>query len=82
MSTQRLRLLARASTGRTSESDLENPLQHDSRALKLPVEKFLRMENRFNQLLKNDTEESRNVIAAAQHDVDARWKMYSYPAEK
>ncbi len=38
------------------------------------------MENRFNQLLKNDTEESRNVIAAAQHDVDARWKMYSYLA--
>ncbi|HEX7679276.1 MAG TPA: pyruvate:ferredoxin (flavodoxin) oxidoreductase, partial [Thermoanaerobaculia bacterium] len=58
----------------------ENPLQLDSRALKLPVEKFLRMENRFNQLLKNDTEESRNVIAAAQHDVDARWKMYSYLA--
>jgi pyruvate-ferredoxin/flavodoxin oxidoreductase len=58
----------------------ENPLQLDSRALKLPVEKFLRMENRFNQLLKSDTEESRNVIAAAQHDVDARWKMYSYLA--
>jgi len=59
----------------------ENPLSLDSRALKLPVEKFLRMENRFNQLLKNDTEESRHVIAAAQHDVDARWKMYSYLGE-
>ena len=38
------------------------------------------MENRFNQLLKVDNEESREVIAAAQHDVDARWKMYSYLA--
>jgi pyruvate-ferredoxin/flavodoxin oxidoreductase len=58
----------------------ENALQLDSRGLKIPVEKFLRMENRFNQLLKNDTAESRDVIAAAQHDVDARWKMYSYLA--
>ncbi len=58
----------------------ENPLQLDSRGLKIPVEKFLRMENRFNQLLKNDTEESRHVIAEAQHDADARWKMYSYLA--
>jgi len=58
----------------------ENPLQLDSRGIKQPVETFLRMENRFNQLLKNDTEESREMIAAAQHDVDARWKMYSYLA--
>ncbi len=71
-------LLYRYNPDRTAKG--ENPLQLDSRALKLPVEKFLRMENRFNQLLKNDTEESRNVIAAAQHDVDARWKMYSYLA--
>ena len=58
----------------------ENPLQLDSRGIKHPVEKFLRMENRFNQLLKHDNEESREMIAAAQHDVDARWKMYSYLA--
>jgi pyruvate-ferredoxin/flavodoxin oxidoreductase len=56
----------------------ENPLQLDSRGIKLPVEKFLRMENRFNQLLKTDSEESRQVIAAVQCDVDARWKMYEY----
>jgi pyruvate-ferredoxin/flavodoxin oxidoreductase len=58
----------------------ENPLQLDSRGIKQPVETFLRMENRFNQLLKNDSEESREMIAEAQHDVDARWKMYSYLA--
>ena len=60
--------------------DGQNPMQLDSRGLKLPVEQFLRMENRFNQLLKTDNEESRGVIAAVQHDVDARWKMYSYLA--
>ena len=58
----------------------ENPLQLDSRGLKIPVEQFLRMENRFNQLLKNDNDETRAVIAAAQRDVDSRWKMYSYLA--
>ena len=42
----------------------------------MPVEQFLRMENRFNQLLQGDDEESKRIIAAAQHDVDARWQMY------
>jgi pyruvate-ferredoxin/flavodoxin oxidoreductase len=53
-----------------------NPLQLDSKGLKIPVEQFLRTENRFNQLLREggDTEE---VLAAAQHDVDARWKLYT-----
>ncbi|MBK5258969.1 MAG: pyruvate:ferredoxin (flavodoxin) oxidoreductase [Thermoanaerobaculia bacterium] len=58
----------------------ENPLQLDSRGSKMPVEQFLRMENRFNQLLKTDEEQATKLFAAAQHDVDARWKMYSYLA--
>ncbi|HEX9160284.1 MAG TPA: pyruvate:ferredoxin (flavodoxin) oxidoreductase [Thermoanaerobaculia bacterium] len=58
----------------------ENPLQLDSRGIKMPVEQFLKTENRFNQLLKGDAEEAQELIAAAQHDVDARWKMYSYLA--
>jgi len=49
----------------------ENALQLDSRALKRPVGEFLKSENRFHDLSAAD-------IAAAQHDVDARWKMYSY----
>jgi pyruvate-ferredoxin/flavodoxin oxidoreductase len=49
----------------------ENPLQLDSRTLKRPVGEFLKTENRFHDLSDED-------VALAQHDVDARWKMYSY----
>ena len=49
----------------------ENPLQLDSRGLKRPVEEFLKTENRFHDLSPED-------VAATQHDVEARWKMYSY----
>ena len=58
----------------------ENPLQLDSRGIKVPVEQFLNMENRFNQLLKGGGEEAKHLFESAQHDVDARWRMYSYLA--
>jgi pyruvate-ferredoxin/flavodoxin oxidoreductase len=51
----------------------EPGLQLDSRGLKAPVDKFLSMENRFRGA-------SPEQLAAAQHDVDSRWKMYSYLA--
>ena len=54
----------------------------DVRGLKIPVEQFLRMENRFNQLLKHDDEHSHELLEAAQHDVSARWQMYQYLAER
>jgi len=62
--------------------DGQNPMQLDSRGLKLPVEQFLRTENRFNQLLKHDDEHSRELLEAAQHDVAMRWQMYQYLAER
>ncbi len=60
----------------------EKPLQLDSRAPKIPVEQFLRMENRFNQLLKGNDEESKKLFADAQADVNTRWNMYSYLAAR
>jgi pyruvate-ferredoxin/flavodoxin oxidoreductase len=64
-------------------ADNQNPLQLDTKTLKMPVEQFLRTENRFNQLLKGKaTEEITDLFAAAQEDVDARWKMYSYLASQ
>ena len=61
----------------------QNPLQLDTKSLKMPLEQFLRTENRFNQLLKGKaSEEITELFAAAQEDVDARWKMYSYLAAK
>ncbi len=58
----------------------ENPLQLDTKALKIPVEEYLRTENRFNQVLKGDDAEGKKLFQAAQHDVDMRWQMYSYLA--
>ena len=58
--------------------DKESPLQLDSKNPKIPVEQFLRTENRFNQLLKG--EGAQELIDASQKDVDHRWKMYSYLA--
>jgi len=49
----------------------ENALQLDSRAIKRPVEEFMKTENRFHDL-------SAESVASVQHDVDARWRMYSY----
>ena len=64
-------------------NDHQNPLQLDTKSLKMPVEQFLRTENRFNQLLKGKaSEEITELFAAAQEDVDARWKMYNYLAAK
>ncbi|HJW92443.1 MAG TPA: pyruvate:ferredoxin (flavodoxin) oxidoreductase [Thermoanaerobaculia bacterium] len=60
----------------------EKPLQLDSREPKIPVEQFLRMENRFNQLLKSGDDAAKELFAEAQRDVDSRWKMYSYLAAR
>ena len=74
-------LLYRYNPDRTADN--QNPLQLDTKTLKMPVEQFLRTENRFNQLLKGKaSEEITQLFAAAQEDVDARWKMYSYLAAK
>ncbi len=51
----------------------EPPMQLDSRGIKIPVEQFLKSETRFRAAAPEQ-------IAAAQHDVDARWKLYSYMA--
>ena len=51
----------------------EAPLQLDSRGIKMPVDKFLASETRFRTA-------SPEQIAAAQNDVNARWKLYSYLA--
>jgi pyruvate-ferredoxin/flavodoxin oxidoreductase len=58
----------------------ENPLKLDSRGLRLPVEDFMKMENRFNMLFKSDPEQARKLFADAQQDAEMRFRMYSYLA--
>lgn len=49
----------------------EAPLNLDSRGLKRPVSELLKSETRFREATEQQ-------LAAAQADVDARWKLYSY----
>jgi pyruvate-ferredoxin/flavodoxin oxidoreductase len=51
----------------------EAAMQLDSKGIKMPVEQFLQTETRFRTA-------SPEQIAAAQNDVNARWKLYSYLA--
>ncbi|MFZ2492424.1 MAG: pyruvate:ferredoxin (flavodoxin) oxidoreductase [Thermoanaerobaculia bacterium] len=71
-------LLYRYNPDRAMKGDA--PLQLDTRRVTTPVEQFLRSENRFNQLLKTNSDEAKKLAEAAQHDVDIRWQMYQYLA--
>ena len=65
----------RATTG-------ENPLVLDSKAPKLPVSEYMRMENRFRMLELSKPEAARQFFTEAQLDVDERWAYYSYLATR
>jgi pyruvate-ferredoxin/flavodoxin oxidoreductase len=74
-------LLYRYNPERTARG--ENPLQLDSRAPKTLLETFLLSENRFKMLTKSQPEQARKLFEQAQHDVQARWRLYeSLAAEK
>ncbi|MBI5929948.1 MAG: pyruvate:ferredoxin (flavodoxin) oxidoreductase [Chloroflexi bacterium] len=60
----------------------ENPLVLDSRAPKVPVKEYLRMENRFRMLELSNPEVSRELFELAQHDVQDRWALYEYLASR
>jgi len=54
----------------------KNPLQLDSRPPSIPVEKYEFNETRFAMLAHSDPERAKKLLALAQQDVDARWKLY------
>ena len=60
----------------------ENPLVLDSRAPKVPVKEYLRMENRFRMLELSSPEVSRQLFELAQQDIHERWAMYEYLASR
>ena len=53
----------------------ENPLQLDSPAPKIPLEKYMYMENRFKMLTKSQPEAAKRLLQEAQDDVNARWRL-------
>ncbi|HEX7407718.1 MAG TPA: pyruvate:ferredoxin (flavodoxin) oxidoreductase [Candidatus Binatia bacterium] len=58
----------------------ENPLQLDSAQPKIPVERYMYMENRFKMLTKSNPEDAKQLLKEAQHDVDTRWRLYQHLA--
>lgn len=60
----------------------ENPFSLDSRKPRIPVEKYMYMENRFNMLTKSKPEVAKELLEAAQEDVDTRWALYEYLASR
>ena len=59
----------------------ENPLQLDSHALKLPVEQYMYLENRFKMLSKSHPEAAKRLLEEAQ-DVNTRVGLYEYLAAR
>jgi pyruvate-ferredoxin/flavodoxin oxidoreductase len=60
----------------------ENPLQLDSPAPKISLDKYMYLENRFKMLTKSKPEEARRLLAEAQQDVVGRWQLYEYLAAR
>jgi pyruvate-ferredoxin/flavodoxin oxidoreductase len=60
----------------------EHPLTLDSRAPKLPVTEYLRMENRFRMLEMSQPEVARELFAQAQEDIRVQWALYEYLASR
>lgn len=60
----------------------ENPLKLDSKAPKISVREFMRMENRFKMLEKTHPEEAERLFAAAEHDAQTRYHLYEFLASR
>ncbi|WP_413174291.1 pyruvate:ferredoxin (flavodoxin) oxidoreductase [Anabaena azotica] len=60
----------------------KNPLQLDMKAPSESVEKSMYQENRFKMLTKSKPEVAKQLLEQAQAEVNARWEMYQYLAER
>ena len=60
----------------------QNPLHLDMRSPKKPVQESMYQENRFKMLTKTKPEAAKLLLQQAQADVNHRWQMYQYLAER
>ena len=60
----------------------ENPMTLDSRTPTKKVQEFLQMETRFKMLTKSKPEDAKELWAQAQQDVEARYRLYEYLAQR
>jgi pyruvate-ferredoxin/flavodoxin oxidoreductase len=60
----------------------ENPLTLDSRTPTRKLQDYMLMETRFKMLTKSKPEDAKKLWEQAQHDVEARYRMYEYLAQR
>ncbi|HLO86869.1 MAG TPA: pyruvate:ferredoxin (flavodoxin) oxidoreductase [Nostocaceae cyanobacterium] len=60
----------------------KNPLQLDMKAPTQSVEASMYQENRFKMLTKSKPELAKQLLEQAQTEVEARWQMYQYLADR
>ena len=58
----------------------ENPLQLDSPAPKIPVGRYMYMENRFKMLTQTHPEAAKALLQVAQREVTEHWQRYEHLA--
>jgi pyruvate-ferredoxin/flavodoxin oxidoreductase len=58
----------------------QNPMQLDSKAPKLPLEKYIYNETRYTMLVRAKPEEAKALLEQAKGDVERRWKTYEHMA--
>lgn len=73
-------LLYRYNPARTQQG--ENPLILDSPEPKIPVSQYMDAQNRFKMLQKSDPEAAHQLAQEAQEDINTRYALYRYLAER
>jgi pyruvate-ferredoxin/flavodoxin oxidoreductase len=58
----------------------KNPLQLDSKAPSIPLEKYIYNETRYNVLVRSNPDAAKQLLELAQEDVNTRWRFYEYLA--
>ncbi len=56
----------------------KNPLQLDSKAPSIPLEKYAYNETRYTMLVKSDPDAAKKLLVLAQEDVKNRWRLYEH----
>jgi pyruvate-ferredoxin/flavodoxin oxidoreductase len=60
----------------------KNPLQLDSKAPALPLQKYIYNETRYTMLVQSNPEQAKILLAQAQNDVKDRWRLYEHLAHQ
>jgi pyruvate-ferredoxin/flavodoxin oxidoreductase len=56
----------------------KNPLQINSKAPSIPLEDYIYNETRYSMLTKSRPEAAKQLLKAAQEDVNSRWHLYEH----